>query len=87
MWMFMNLKMLQVGNSAICFFVVITVYACFHFATLEEYYLGILRLPVCNGVSDGSIIMIGLFLLSGIIGTDVWTTSPCSNECGAWMNM
>ena len=39
----------------------------FHFSTLEEYYIGTLDLPPLNGVSDGSIIIIGFYLACGII--------------------
>ncbi len=55
------------------------VFACvanFHFATLEEYYLGELTLPVCNGVSDGSFAIIGFTLLSAMIGTSNFWATP-----------
>ena len=51
----------------------IVVYLNFHFATLEEYYLGTLLLPPCNLVSDGSVFMIALFLCNGIFGNNFWT--------------
>ena len=44
----------------------------FHFTTLEEYYIGTLKLPVGNAVSDGSVLVVLLFLVSGIIGNEVW---------------
>jgi hypothetical protein len=87
MWFFMFAKMMNIGNSALILFALPTVYACFHFATLEEYYMGILRLPVCNGVSDGSVFMILFMIFTGIIGPEFWTQSPCESECGSWLNM
>jgi hypothetical protein len=87
MWFFMFAKMVNVGYSPLILIVLATIYACFHFATLEEYYTGILTLDECNGVSDGSVLMLSLMLFTGIIGPDFWTTSPCSNECGAWLGM
>jgi len=44
----------------------------FHFSTLEEYYVGGLYLGVGNGVTDGSIILIGLFLFTGFFGPEPW---------------
>jgi hypothetical protein len=42
---------------------------------MEEYYLGELTLPVCNGVSDGSFAIVGLTLLSAVIGgNNIWAT-------------
>jgi len=78
---------MSIGNNALCFLGLIVVYACFHFATLEEYYIGTLRLPVCNGVSDGSVIMIGFYIFTGIIGADFWMTTPCTGECGLWLGI
>ena len=84
MWGIMTAKMVSIGNNALMYILIITLYACFHFATLEEYYIGTLRLPVCNGVSDGSIAMILLFIVTGIMGADVWTISVGS---GKWLHM
>jgi hypothetical protein len=83
-WVIMMGKMMSVGNNALSFILLCTIYACFHFATLEEYYLGTLRLPVCNGVSDGSIAMIITFLITGILGADIWTVPVGS---GKWMHI
>jgi len=46
----------------------------FHFSTLEEYYIGGLFLGPFNGVTDGSALIISIFLLSGITGNDIWLT-------------
>lgn len=78
------MRILQVGNNALCFYVMITVYAAFHFATLEEYYVGTLRLPPLNAVSDGSVLAIGLFIFSGVKGNEVWATPVCD---GSWLHI
>lgn len=44
----------------------------FYFSTLEEYYIGGLFLGVGNGVTDGSVALIFLFLFSGYYGNDVF---------------
>ena len=43
-------------------------YIPFYFATLEEYYTGALYLPTFNGVSDGSVLIIGVDIATGIMG-------------------
>ena len=49
--------------------------ANFHFSTLEEYYFGELTLQVCNGVTDGSVAIIGFTLLMAIMGgNNIWAT-------------
>jgi len=78
------LKILQCGNNALSYVMLMTVYACFHFATLEEHYVGILRLPVCNAVSDGSVIMIMLFLATGIFGNEFWAKGVAD---GKWLHI
>ena len=42
--------------------------AAFHFATLEEYYVGTLRMPVFNAVTDGSLLVILIYLVTGSLG-------------------
>ena len=46
--------------------------ASFHFCTLEEYYTGGLYLGPFNGVTDGSVGVIFMFLLMGFAGNDFW---------------
>ena len=58
--------------------------AAFHFTTLEEFYVGTLALPVCNAVSDGSILIIILYLVTGITGNEIWATEIVD---GSWMNI
>jgi len=44
----------------------------FHFSTLEEYYTGGLFLGPGNGISDGSVGIIGIFIILGMFGNE-WT--------------
>ena len=46
----------------------------FYFATIEQYYTGELVLREIEGVDDGSLIYIGLALLTGYYGCDMWRT-------------
>ena len=62
------------GNNFITFFGVVTIYAAFHFATLEEYYTGTLYLPPLNGVSDGSIVIIIATFISGCTTNAFWAS-------------
>lgn len=63
---------------------VIMAMGAFHFTTLEEYYVGTLKLPVCNAVSDGSLLIILMYLITGILGNNFWTFHVCD---GSWMNI
>jgi hypothetical protein len=62
----------------------IAIFAAFHFTTLEEYYSGHLYLPPLNGVSDGSIFLIGLSFYTGYYGNNMWAT-PIYD--GTWLNI
>jgi len=44
----------------------------FHFSTLEEYYTGGLFLGPGNAISDGSVGIIGIFIILGMFGNE-WT--------------
>ena len=57
-----------------------TVYAAFHFATLEEYYVGGLFMPPCNGSSDGSFVFILAYLVTGIFGNGFWSIGVLNGE-------
>lgn len=61
----------------------VSVMTAFHFVTLEEYYSGFLYLPPFNGVSDGSIPIILLSILTGYYGNNMWAT-PLMD--GTWLN-
>ena len=69
----MVFRCICIGNNVLALIGYATVLTSFHLATLEEYYIGTLALPVCNGVSDGSWLLILLFILSGICGKAIWT--------------
>ena len=64
----MVLRVFQCGNNFISYLMVVMAMASFHFATLEEYYVGTLKLPPCNAVSDGSIMLILMYIITGILG-------------------
>lgn len=64
-------------------FIVMNV-AAFHFSTLEEYYIGTLHLPICNAVSDGSLLIIALYVVTGFTGNDLWAMPICD---GTWLNI
>lgn len=68
----MCMKVLQVGNSWLVMLPLIASTQAFYFATLEEYYTGGLYLGVGNGVTDGSLAIIGLFMYAGYAGNDVF---------------
>ena len=44
----------------------------FFFNTWEEYYMGKLVLPAFNGVEEGSLIILIIYILSGIYGTSLF---------------
>ena len=58
--------------------------AGFHFGTLEEYYVGTLKLPPCNVVSDGSFLLILLYIITGIFGNTFWVIAVCD---GTWLGI
>ena len=78
------LRTLQCGNNFLSYCMLIMAMAAFHFTTLEEYYVGTLKLPVCNAVSDGSLPIIVMYLVTGILGNDIWVVGICD---GTWMNI
>lgn len=46
--------------------------AVFHFATLEEYYVGGLFLPIGNAISDGSLIYYIVMLIPAFFGNEIF---------------
>ena len=78
------LRVMQCGNNLLAYSFLVFGMAAFHFATLEEFYVGTLCLPVCNAVSDGSLILCSMFLVTGILGNDIWVIEICD---GSWMNI
>jgi hypothetical protein len=67
-------KSLNVGDNLKTITCIGATCASFHFSTLEEYYTGGLFLGPLNGISDGSLGIIGLFCLMGIFGNGFWGT-------------
>lgn len=65
-------KMMQLGNGPVILHIMLAITQSFHFSTLEEYYIGGLYLGPFNGVTDGSVLIIGIFMASGIFGTSFW---------------
>ena len=71
----------QVGNNL--FAVLLCGLGCsnFHFSTLEEYYTGGLYLGPFNGVTDGSVALITLYIAMGIIGNNnFWVIKIASSD-------
>ena len=58
--------------------------AAFHFSTLEEYYVGTLELPVCNAVSDGALLVILIYVVTGCFSNDIWIIQVCNGE---WLHI
>ena len=44
----------------------------FFLNTWEEYYTGILELPIIHGVSEGTLVTATLMIYTGINGQDFW---------------
>lgn len=83
-WTLITLITAQVGNNILCYVLLVFNMTVFHFCTLEEYYIGTLDLPPLNGVSDGSVPIIGFFLVSGIMGTNKWAMNI---RPGEWLHI
>ena len=58
------------GNGSLLLFTLLGPTQSFYFSTLEEYYIGGLFLGVGNGVTDGSLPIIALFIYCGMYGND-----------------
>jgi hypothetical protein len=68
------LKCIQVGNSILGFFPIAMVNIAFYFATLEDFHIGTLYLGPLNAVSDGSVLIVGTYVLLYFFGPDRLTT-------------
>ena len=78
------LIVLRAGNNSLSWFLLTLNLTVFNFATLEEYYTGSRDLPPMNGVSDGSVLIIGLYLALGIVGSDKMALNV---RPGEWMHI
>ena len=68
----MALKLLQVGNNSYILLGLLAPLMGFYFEIIHQYYTGKLVLGVGNGVTDGSVLMYGLYIFSGIKGNEVF---------------
>ncbi len=59
----------RIGSNYFTILVYLLSSLTFYYPTIEQNYLGGLFLPCLNGVSDGSILIIGQNFLTGIMGT------------------
>lgn len=64
-----NMRWLSLGNNIFPFLLTISLYSCFFFGTLEEYYVGFLTMPPGNMVSDGSCVLLLLYFITGCTGS------------------
>ena len=64
------MKVMQLGNGGLVMLTLLASTQAFYFSTLEEYYTGGLYLGIGNGVTDGSALIIGLFIYCGIYGNE-----------------
>jgi len=78
------LRTMQCGNNFLAYAMVVQGLGAFHFTTLEEYYVGTLKLPVCNAVSDGSLLIIAMYIVTGVMGNGIWVLTVCD---GTWLNI
>ena len=79
-----SLRSLQTGNNLLSYLFIVINIAAFYFATLEEYYVGTLRLPVINAVSEGTVAVVLVYLYSGMVGNQIWLEPVCD---GTWMGI
>ena len=63
----------------------VLIISIFFTAMLEEYYKGIMVLPVGNGVSDGSIVLIAIYTCFGIFGSE-WASTTLFTVAGCDLN-
>jgi len=76
---------LQIGDNFISYWLLVSCLATFHFTNLEEYYIGTMILPVFNGVSDGSVVIICFTVLTGFIGGNNFWATPLYD--GSWLQI
>ena len=69
------LRVMQTGYNFVSTAFIIAEFANFYLATLSEYYTGRLILPHFNGVSDGSLAILALSFIVGIVGNNFFTQS------------
>lgn len=83
--MYINAKCINVGDNLWSLVSALIVVSIFYCAMLEEYYKGIMVLPPGNGVSDGSFVIILIYIAMGIFGND-WCSYPVTEVNGIELN-
>lgn len=67
-----GIKAFQMGASDFAFVLQTVVFGAFFFIVLEEYYKGYFYLGKLNAVSDGSLLIYFIFILTAIQGSAFW---------------
>lgn len=83
--MYINAKCFNAGDNLWSLVPALIVVSIFFSAMLEEYYKGIMVLPPGNGVSDGSFVIILIYIAMGIFGND-WCSVPVTEVNGIELN-
>lgn len=78
-------KLLSAGDDLWSILPLVFVISVFFFAMLEEYFKGIMVLPVGNGVSDGSIVLFWGYFTCGIFGNK-WAIKTLITVLGVDLN-
>ena len=69
------MALVQSKNPSLTICCMLIVLTGFYIATYETYYRGGLFLGVINPVTDGSVLITCLYILTGICGTEIWTST------------
>eukprot|EP00033_Pygsuia_biforma_P005736 GCRY01006342.1.p1 GENE.GCRY01006342.1~~GCRY01006342.1.p1 ORF type:complete len:387 (+),score=41.51 GCRY01006342.1:113-1273(+) len=78
------LASLQMGSNLGSLLVFCSAYIQFWVATWEEYHTGCLRLGVVNGPTEGILMTVALYLVTGAFGPGVW--SARLETLSAWLS-
>jgi len=62
----------QLGNGIYSIMGYIIAFVIFYLFNWEEYYVDSLDLPWFNGPNEGLVGIVGMFIASGILGTQIW---------------
>ena len=79
-------KCLDAGDNLWALIPCVSVMSVFWFAMLEEYYKGIMLLPIGNGVTDGSIVLFWGYFSLGAWGNS-WALVPIVQVWGVDLNV
>lgn len=67
------LRVMQTGYNFVSTAFIVSQYINFYLATLSNYYTGQLVLPHLNGASDGSLAIVSISFILGIVGNNFLT--------------